>query len=252
MAKLFQALRDYRAGRRLSHAHPPTMQAAKPDEERPMPLPSRMTAIAIREPGAPQVLVPQERDMPVPKPGEVLVKVAAAGVNRPDVMQREGKYPPPPGAPGHSGPRARRRSRRARRRREALEGRRQGLRARARRRLRRIRDRARDQRAAGDPAALDGRSRRDPRDVLHRLAQRVRARRAESRRDHADPWRLIRHRHDRDHAGEGEGCARDRHGRQSGEGGRLPASSAPMSRSITTRRISSPRPGRRRPTRAPS
>jgi NADPH2:quinone reductase len=64
-----------------------------------MSLPARMTAIAIREPGKPEVLVPQERDMPVPKPGEVLVKVAAAGVNRPDVMQREGKYPPPPGAP---------------------------------------------------------------------------------------------------------------------------------------------------------
>ena len=62
-------------------------------------IPSRMTAIAIREPGPPDVLVPQERDTPVPKQGEVLVKVAAAGVNRPDVMQREGKYPPPPGAP---------------------------------------------------------------------------------------------------------------------------------------------------------
>ena len=58
-----------------------------------------MTAIAIREPGAPDVLVPQERDVPAPKAGEVLVKIAAAGVNRPDVMQREGKYPPPPGAP---------------------------------------------------------------------------------------------------------------------------------------------------------
>jgi putative PIG3 family NAD(P)H quinone oxidoreductase len=62
-------------------------------------IPARMTAIAIRQPGPPDVLVPQERDTPVPKPGEVLVKVAAAGVNRPDVMQREGKYPPPPGAP---------------------------------------------------------------------------------------------------------------------------------------------------------
>ena len=64
-----------------------------------MPIPSRMTAIAIREPGAPEVLVPQERDVPAPKQGEVLVKIAAAGVNRPDVMQRQGKYPPPPGAP---------------------------------------------------------------------------------------------------------------------------------------------------------
>lgn len=64
-----------------------------------MPVPARMTAIVIREPGKPEVLVPQERDVPLPKAGEVLVKVAAAGVNRPDVMQREGKYPPPAGAP---------------------------------------------------------------------------------------------------------------------------------------------------------
>jgi NADPH2:quinone reductase len=64
-----------------------------------MSIPARMTAIAIREPGPPDVLVPQERDVPAPKGGEVLVKIAAAGVNRPDVMQREGKYPPPAGAP---------------------------------------------------------------------------------------------------------------------------------------------------------
>ena len=62
-------------------------------------IPTRMTAIVIRSPGGPDMLVPQERDMPVPKAGEVLVKVAAAGVNRPDVMQRQGLYPPPPGAP---------------------------------------------------------------------------------------------------------------------------------------------------------
>jgi len=64
-----------------------------------MSIPARMTAIAIREPGPPDVLVPEDRDVPAPKEGEVLVKIAAAGVNRPDVMQREGKYPPPPGAP---------------------------------------------------------------------------------------------------------------------------------------------------------
>jgi NADPH2:quinone reductase len=75
------------------------MQGASKREELPMTLPSRMTAIGIREPGKPDVLVPQERDVPAPKIGEVLVKIAAAGVNRPDVMQREGKYPPPPGAP---------------------------------------------------------------------------------------------------------------------------------------------------------
>jgi NADPH2:quinone reductase len=61
-------------------------------------VPDRMTAIVIRSPGGPEMLVPEER--PVPRPGEreVLVKVAAAGVNRPDVMQRKGLYPPPPGA----------------------------------------------------------------------------------------------------------------------------------------------------------
>jgi putative PIG3 family NAD(P)H quinone oxidoreductase len=57
-----------------------------------------MIAIEIREPGAPDVLVPAERPRPEPGPNEVLIKVAAAGVNRPDVMQRRGQYPPPPGA----------------------------------------------------------------------------------------------------------------------------------------------------------
>jgi NADPH:quinone reductase len=62
-------------------------------------LPSRMTAIAIKTPGGPEVLVPEERAVPVPAETEVLVRVRAAGVNRPDVMQRKGQYPPPPGAP---------------------------------------------------------------------------------------------------------------------------------------------------------
>src|ERR1051325_848839 len=61
-------------------------------------LPSEITAIGIREPGGPDVLVAQTRPLPSPGAGEVLVKVAAAGVNRPDVMQRQGLYPPPPGA----------------------------------------------------------------------------------------------------------------------------------------------------------
>ena len=61
-------------------------------------IPARMTAIEISEPGGPGVLVPVERDVPAPSPGEVLVAVEAAGVNRPDVMQRQGLYPPPPGA----------------------------------------------------------------------------------------------------------------------------------------------------------
>jgi putative PIG3 family NAD(P)H quinone oxidoreductase len=57
-----------------------------------------MIAIEISHPGEPDVLVPVERPMPVPGEGELLIEVAAAGVNRPDVMQRRGKYPPPPGA----------------------------------------------------------------------------------------------------------------------------------------------------------
>ena len=63
-----------------------------------MALPSRMTAIAIKAPGGPEMLVPEQRPLPVPGPGEILVKVAAAGVNRPDVRQRQGTYPPPKGA----------------------------------------------------------------------------------------------------------------------------------------------------------
>jgi NADPH:quinone reductase len=63
------------------------------------PFPPHMTAIGITKPGGPEVLVPEERPVPLPGPGEILVKVAAAGVNRPDVMQRQGLYPPPKGAP---------------------------------------------------------------------------------------------------------------------------------------------------------
>ena len=58
-----------------------------------------MTAIAITSPGGPEVLRPVRIAVPVPKPGEILVRVKAAGVNRPDVLQRQGAYPPPPGAP---------------------------------------------------------------------------------------------------------------------------------------------------------
>lgn len=61
-------------------------------------LPGSMTAIEISSPGGPEVLRPATRPMPVPGMGEVLIAVAAAGVNRPDVLQRKGHYPPPPGA----------------------------------------------------------------------------------------------------------------------------------------------------------
>src|SRR3954471_4608032 len=61
-------------------------------------LPAQMTVIGISKPGGPEVLLPETRSLPVPGPGEILVKVMAAGVNRPDVAQRSGSYPPPPGA----------------------------------------------------------------------------------------------------------------------------------------------------------
>src|ERR1700680_3193770 len=61
-------------------------------------LPAQMTVIGISKPGGPEVLLPEKRSVPVPGPGEILIKVAAAGVNRPDVAQRSGSYPPPPGA----------------------------------------------------------------------------------------------------------------------------------------------------------
>jgi len=57
-----------------------------------------MVAIEIQQPGGPEALVAVRRSVPRPQAGEVLVKVAAAGVNRPDVLQRRGVYPPPPGA----------------------------------------------------------------------------------------------------------------------------------------------------------
>ncbi|WP_129544485.1 NAD(P)H-quinone oxidoreductase [Serratia sp. 1D1416] len=61
-------------------------------------LPGSMKAIEISQPGEPEVLVVTERPLPTPQAGEILVKVAAAGVNRPDVLQRRGNYAPPPGA----------------------------------------------------------------------------------------------------------------------------------------------------------
>ncbi len=65
--------------------------------------PVTMMAIDPVEAGGPEILVPVERPVPSPGPGEVLIRVACAGVNRPDVLQRRGMYPPPPGAPSIPG-----------------------------------------------------------------------------------------------------------------------------------------------------
>src|ERR1700727_1886732 len=62
-----------------------------------------MRAVVITEPGGPEVLQWEEVPDPEPAPGEVLIDVAAAGVNRADLLQRQGHYPPPPGAPPYPG-----------------------------------------------------------------------------------------------------------------------------------------------------
>ncbi len=66
-------------------------------------LPSEMNAIDPAGAGGPEVLAPARRPVPRPGAGEVLIRVAAAGVNRPDILQRRGRYPPPPGAPSIPG-----------------------------------------------------------------------------------------------------------------------------------------------------
>jgi NADPH:quinone reductase len=63
-----------------------------------MALPTKMRAVEISKPGPPEVLRSTERPLPAPKPNEILIKVAASGVNRPDVLQRTGNYPVPPDA----------------------------------------------------------------------------------------------------------------------------------------------------------
>lgn len=62
-------------------------------------IPATQTVIEIKEPGEPEVLVPAIRPVPEPKAGEVLIRIAGAGINRADCLQRMGRYPMPPGAP---------------------------------------------------------------------------------------------------------------------------------------------------------
>ena len=63
----------------------------------------RMQVIDVPQPGGPEALVLAERPVPQPAPGEVLIEVAAAGLNRADILQRRGLYPTPPGAPSYPG-----------------------------------------------------------------------------------------------------------------------------------------------------
>ena len=156
-----------------------------------------MTAIAIKAPGGPEMLVPEQRPVPQPGTGEILVKVAAAGVNRPDVMQRQGNYPPPPGAPDIPG--------------LEIAGEVVALGPDVKRW--KLGDKvmalvvgggyaeyclAHESHALPVAGLIDGGGGRHAGDLLHRLAQRVRARRPQTRRDAAGAWRHLRHRHHRD------------------------------------------------------
>ena len=67
-------------------------------------IPATQTVIEISKPGGPEVLVPATRPVPEPKAGEVLIRIAAGGVNRADCLQRMGRYPMPPGASDIPGP----------------------------------------------------------------------------------------------------------------------------------------------------
>ena len=169
----------------------------------------------------------------MPRPGEVLIRVAAAGVNRPDVMQRRGAYPPPPGASDIPGLEV------AGRLPRSASGCSAGGRAISVCAL-----------VSGGgyatlcvapapqclppPAVVDmvgggGHSR----DLFHRLVQRLRARPAAGRRDGALPRRHQRHRHHGDSAGRGQGRACIRHGRLRRKVSRLRSSSARRTRSTT-------------------
>jgi len=99
-------------------------------------------AVVITEPGGPGVLRLAEVSDPVPADDEVVIQVAAAGVNRADVAQRQGSYPPPPGAPPYPGPGVLGPGHRGRPGRHQLAARRRSLRAAGRRRLRRAGRRA--------------------------------------------------------------------------------------------------------------
>ena len=160
-------------------------------------IPVEMTFIRIERPGPPEVLVPDRMAVPVPGAGEVLIKVAAAGINRPDVLQRQGAYPPPPGASDVPASRSRARSwpwATASTAGGSATG------------SWRWSAPAATPSTAWHPRRRCCRSlpgcrwsrRAATRDLLHRLEQRVRSRPPAARRELPRPWRLVGDRHHRD------------------------------------------------------
>ena len=185
-------------------------------------LPAQMTVIGISKPGGPEVLLPETRAVPAPGPGEILVKVAAAGVNRPDVAQRSGAYPPPPGASDLPG--------------LEIAGEVVALGAGATRH--KLGDKvmslvagggyaqyciAQDAQAMAVPPSLSMQEAGAIPETLMTVWHNVFERGAlEVRRDAADPWRLVRHRHHGDPARESVRRQGDRHRRLAGQGRCLP------------------------------
>ena len=214
---------------------------------------THMRVIEISQFGPPDVLRIAERPAPEPGPGEVLIKVAAAGVNRPDVIQRLRQVPAAARRVRHSRPRGRR----PHRRRAA---------------------RASSSGSAGDAvcalvagggyaeycvapqvqclrppgAPVAGRGGGGPGNVLHGVDQRLRARPPAGGRDDARPRRVERHRHDGDPAGARLRRARVRHGGQRREVRRVPRARRRHWRSTTDHRLGAGVPRRdRRPRRRP-
>ena len=166
-------------------------------------VPDEMTVVEAREPGGPEVLVTARHPIPVPAAGEVLVAVAAAGVNGPDLVQRRGHYPPPPGASDLLGLEVSGDRRRPRRGRRRLVGRRPRHRPDQRRRLRRILHGRRTP-LPSDPRARHARGcGRPARDLLHRLVEHLLPGPPAARQAAPRPRRRRRHRLDGDPARQG-------------------------------------------------
>ena len=234
-------------GRRLNKAAPATQRGSDDRASRPHDRHRHQGARRHRK-----CWCPEERPVPTPGDGEILVKVAAAGVNRPDVMQRKGHYPPPPGATDIPGLEIAGEVVALGRRRQALEGRRQGHGAGARRRLRRILPRARKPRAAGAGRLSMIEAAAIPETfftVWHNVFERGGA---EGRRDAAGARRLVRHRHHRDPARQGVRRARHHHRRLGGKMRGLPQARRRPRDQLQDARISSPPPRRRPAARAPT
>ena len=170
-------------------------------------IPKTMRAIEITGPGGPDVLRPATRDLPVLKPGELLIRVQAAGVNRPDVLQRLGAYAPPPGASDLPGLEVAGNVEAGDLDSSGWSDRRSSVCTRRRRRVRRMVCRAVWPVPAG-AAPVEFVEARAARDVFHGLEQRVRSGGAGTRRDATGPGRYQRNRRNGDPAGGGAGAHR--------------------------------------------